>query len=71
MEGTVHPALASLQGLQAIDLSKNALSGRIPDSFDGAGVLPLLTDLNLSTNQLSGVPAKLGTNGATSRNSRP
>lgn len=65
MEGTISSSLAdaSLNSLNLIQLSRNKLTGPIPNSFNGAGALPNLQLLDLSSNQLNGGPVDFGTNG--------
>ena len=58
LRGAIPPALASLDGLETLDLSRNSLKGEIPPEL---GKLKALKSLNLSYNQLSGaIPPELG-----------
>ena len=60
LEGQISADIASLEGLQKIDMSNNNLSGSIPNSFNFPNALPRLAELNVAGNQLNGGPADWG-----------
>ena len=64
LEGQISADIASLEGLQKIDMSNNRLSGSIPNSFNFPNALPRLAELNVAGNQLNGGPADWGFSGS-------
>ena len=66
LQGQISAELANLAGLQKIDLSNNALSGSIPNSFNYPDALPVLAELKVAGNQLNGGPADWGVSGSKS-----
>ncbi len=64
LEGQISADIASLEGLQKIDMSNNKLSGSIPNSFNFPNALPRLAELNVAGNQLNGGPADWGFSGS-------